>query len=332
MQPVYFPFTSVSRGLMDASSGFFNKMAVYQVLSASIPQRMKAWQGDKRLDIRLPLQHHEKEITSILREYKTWAQHHQGGDISFFKTQGGQIPFFDDSSVAQIRKQIKSRGAASTPARKTDSPGLYPGIFLQMAQDLDEEYREIKEDLESQAVQEQALMKALKGDELFEMPGDLRSGITPGDQEGYMISERMAAWARIMLADDLVPPLLMTSHPMALDDLVERTTRGLQDIQFIQTLEAPVGDAGDVSLCKETLAAFLKDISVLAWDEEKERPYCTWDCESTASGVRLSLYVIPGVTPRALLASCVASGGSDAPGGNEDGGAIRNTVVGVLEF
>ena len=83
---------------------------------------MKAWQDEQRLDIRLPLRHHEKEITSILREYRSWAQHHQGGDISFFKTQGRHIPFFEESSVAQIRKEIKDKGKAETAAGKHNAP------------------------------------------------------------------------------------------------------------------------------------------------------------------------------------------------------------------
>ena len=331
MLPVYFPFTSVSRRLMDASSGFFNKMAVYQVSAASIPERMKAWQDDKRLDIRLPLQHHEKEITSILGEFRAWAQDHHGGDISFFKTQGGAIPFFDDSSVAQIRREIKAGGEAAPSTRASGSPDLYPGVFLQMAQDLDEKNREIVGGLESQAAREHALMKALKGEGSIEMPDDLGPGIRPGDQAAYMIPERMAAWARIMLADNLLSPMLITSHPMVLDDLVERATRGAQEIQVIQTVTAPVGDAGHVSRCQDALAAFIADISTSAGDREKERPHLAWDGEATASGARLSLHVIPGMTPRTLLARYLASGGSDASSGEQDGGISSNTVVGVLE-
>ena len=73
-------------------------------------------------------------------------------------------------------------------------------------------------------------MKALKGDELFEMPGDSGSGMTSEDQEVYMMPERMAAWAHIMLADDLPLPMLITSHPTVLEDLVEQTIQGFAGI------------------------------------------------------------------------------------------------------
>ena len=329
MLPVYFPFMGVDRCWLDASSGFFKKIAVYQVLAATIPDRMKAWQDEQRLDIRLPLEHHEKEITSILREYRSWAQHHQGGDISFFKTQGRHIPFFEASSVAQIRKEIK--GKAVTATGKPKPPDLYPGVFLQMAQDLDEKNREIAGGLKSQTAREHELMKALKGDELFKMPGDSGPGRTSRDQDVYMMPERMAAWAHIMLADDLPSPMLITSHPIVLEDLVEQTIQGSQALQFLQTLRAPTGDAGCVSRFQDDLAAFLEKVSALAWDGDKERPQFTYNCEPLGSGTSLSLYVIPGMTPHELFARTIKSDKSDIFVKKQDGNAVNNTLVGVLE-
>ena len=330
MLPVYFPFTSVSRRLMEASSGFFKKLAVYQISVTSIPKRMKAWQDEKRLDIRLPLRHREKEVTAILREFRAWAQHHQGGDMSFFKTSQGDVPFFDDSSVAQIRKEIKAGGEVRTTIGKTESPNLRPGVFLQMAQDLDEKNREIAGDLKSQEARAHELMMALKGDEAVAMPDGLGSGITAGDQEAYMISERTAAWARIMLSDDLVPLLLVTSNTMVLDDLVERAIPGSQEIQSVLNVKAPKGDTGQVSQCQDALAACIENLQVSAWDGENERPSLKWDCKTAASGASLSLYVIPGVTPRTLLRNYLAPGGEGVPGGEEGGDISANTVLGVI--
>ena len=331
MLPVYFPFTSVSTGLMDASSRFFKKMAVYQMSAASIPERMKKWQADERLDIRLPWQHREKEILTMLKEFRTWARLHQGGDISFFKTLKGDIPFFDDSSVAQIRKQIKTGGEAKTASGKTDSSDLYPGVFLQMAQDLDEKNREIAGDLASQAAKEHALIKALKGDETIGMLDDSVTGTTPGDQEAYMIPERIAAWARILLADDRLTPLLVTSHPMVLDELVERALPGSHDIHSMPIVMAPKGDPGQISQCQDALAGFIEDISRLAWSGENGQPSLNWGCESAASGAGLSLYVIPGITPRSLLGRCLGAVDQTLCIEKEDENSYANTVVGILK-
>lgn len=330
MQPLFFPFTNVDHSVMDAANKFFEKMTVYQVLAAAIPERMKAWQDNQQMDIRLPLKHHEKAIASLLREYRAWANLHQGGDLSFFKTQGGQIPFFDDSSVAHIRKEIKAGGEERSTTGVKNTPDLYPGVFLQMAQDLDEQNREIAGDMESQAVQERELMKNLKGDALDEMPSGLGAGMPSGDQEAHMIPERMTAWARIALADDLALPMLITSQPAVIDDLAERVLEGSTEMLFLRTLTSPAGNPGDVSRCREALAAFLGDMCTRAWDGEKEGRYFDWDCKSTAAGARLSLYVIPGMTPRALLEGYAASDGLDAPAGKVDGSDACNTVVGVL--
>jgi len=331
MLPVFFPFTSIDHCLMDAASVFFDKMAVYQVLTEAIPERMKAWQENQQLDIRLPLKHHEKPIASLLREYRAWAQQHQGSDLSFFKTQEGHIPFFDDSSVAQIRKEIKAGGEERTTTGVKNTPDLYPGVFLQMAQDLDEQSREIAGGLKSQAVQERELMKNLKGDALDDMPSGLGAGTPSADQEEvYMIPERMTAWARFALADDLVPPMLITPHPAVIDDLAERALEAAKELLFLQTLTSPAGNPGSVSRCREALDAFLGDLSIQAWDGEKDRRHVDWDCKPTAGGAHLSLYVIPGMTPHALLEGYGRSDGLDAPEDKVDGIGARNTVVGVL--
>ena len=330
MQPLFFPFTSVDPCLMDAASGFFEKMTVYQVSPAAIPARMKAWQDNQQLDIRLPLKHHAKAVASLLREYRAWAQQHQGGDLSFFKTQGGHIPFFDDSSVAQIRKEIKAGGEETSATRVKNTPDLYPGVFLQMAQDLDEQSREIVGDLEFQAAQERELMKNLKGDAVDEMSSGLGDGMPFGDEEAYMIPERMTAWARIALADDLAPSMLITSQPAVIDDLAERILEGAKEMLFLRTLTSPAGNPGRVSQCREALSAFLGDMCTQAWDGGKEQLHFDRDWKLTATSARLSLYVIPGMTPRALFEGVVGSDDPDAPAGKAGGSDARNTVVGVL--
>ena len=331
MLPVYFPFTSVSPRWMNASNGFFKTMTVYQMSAASIPERMQAWQADKRLDIRLPVQQWEKEVFAILKEFRMWAQHHHGGDISFFKTSKGDIPFFDDSSVARIRQDIKAGGAGKTAAGKTESPDLRPAVFLQMAQELDEKNREIAGDLESQALKAQELIKALKGDDGLDLPGDAGSGTTDGDGETYMISERMAAWARMMLGDGLLPSLLVTSSPMALDDLVERAVQGSQEILSLPTVMAPKGDAAEIARCQDALADYLTHVSAAAWQGKQPLPALDWGCEAAAAGARLSLHVIPGMTPRTLLGRYLVQRGQDAPNQVAGGDSSANTVLGVLE-
>ena len=268
-----------------------------------------------------------------IREFRAWAAHHKGGDLSIFKTQAGSVPFFDDSSVAQIRKDIKEGGGAATGSAESGETDLYPAVFLQMAQDLDESNREIEKKLHSQVMQEHALMKALKGDEQLEIPDGLGAGAIAGDQDAYMISERTAAWAHIMLADDLASPMWLTHLPAALENLVERAVGDRRALQHIQTIEAPACDASRIARCREALADFIEGIAGTAWDGEKEFPHFTWDCETGASGACLSLYIISGVAPRRLAARYLAADGSDVPGADDaDGGVIGNTVVGVVAF
>jgi len=330
MLPIYFPFTGVGQHLMNIFCVFFKNVAVYQVSEATIPARMKTWRDEQRIDIRLPFQHNEKEIANILREYQTWAQYHRGGDISFFRAYRDTIPFFSDSSVAQIHKEIRAKVAEDSVAGKEEPTDLHAGVFLHMAQDLDEKNREISGGMQSQEMREQEMMQALKGDERMETL-DIPAPGGASDDPGYMIPERMAAWAHIMLADNLPASVLITSHRRVLDDLVERMPGGSQAVIFLQSIPAPTGAADQVVRFQDALAEHLEALSALPWDGEKGLPRfdCSYASENPATN--LSLYCIPGVIPREIFSCYVKLPAEDNRWDTGDKNKKNNILLGILE-
>jgi hypothetical protein len=85
MKPIYFPFTFISEPVFDALSACFGKIVVYQSSKVNIPENMKEWDNSGKLEIRIPIEGDEEKIDNILQDFKTWAQLHQGSELSFLK-------------------------------------------------------------------------------------------------------------------------------------------------------------------------------------------------------------------------------------------------------
>jgi len=329
MLPVYFPFTSIDERLMRALGRIFSKVVVYQMMEPGIPERMKRWREEGRLDIRLPMQHLEKKLTAVLRDFRTWAGDHLGGDLTFFKAQGGGVPFYSGTSVAQIRKDIRVKSEGGTAGEGDDAGELYPALFLQMAQELDEKNREIVGDLESQAQNEHALMHALKGYEGAETLYGPGTVVAPEDSSVYMLPQRLAAWTRLVSADGLWSPLLITSQSGVLEELAERASVVNKEMSFLQTVTAPSDEGGSSASFQNDLMEYLEALSTHPWNAENKPPPFACGAEPAAGAVGLSLYIFPGVNPYELLGGFYNGGVIDAPGGQPSPAVFGNTLVGV---
>ncbi|MBU4289417.1 MAG: hypothetical protein KKI12_14750, partial [Proteobacteria bacterium] len=99
MKPIYFPFTYISEPVLEALSAFFKQIVVYQPSSLNVPESMQKLADSGLLEIRIPVKGDENKIDNILKDYKSWANIHQGSEMAFFKMNPDKIPFFDDSSA-----------------------------------------------------------------------------------------------------------------------------------------------------------------------------------------------------------------------------------------
>ena len=51
------------------------------------------------LDIRIPVKYDGDKLDAIVKQYRSWANLHQGSEIAFLKSRTDKIPFFDENST-----------------------------------------------------------------------------------------------------------------------------------------------------------------------------------------------------------------------------------------
>ena len=168
MKPIYFPFTYISEPVLEALSAFFKQIIVYQPSSLNIPESMQKQADSGLLEIRIPVNGDENKIDNILKDYKSWANIHQGSEMAFFKTKPDIIPFFGEFSTSQIKADIKKKKQKQQNEKKQDSL-LNARIFLHMAQEFDLQNLEINKALLLSEEKTLDLIDNLKGEDEDEL-------------------------------------------------------------------------------------------------------------------------------------------------------------------
>ena len=144
MKPIYFPFTFIPNQVIEALTVCFKQTVLYQISKKHVTEKMLGSIKRDGIDIRIPVQGEEEKLDLILRDFRTWADHHQGGELSIFKTRAHTTPFFEESSSAQIMAEIKNRSAEHLRQNKTEA-AMHARIFLLLAQEYDQQNHKLEE-------------------------------------------------------------------------------------------------------------------------------------------------------------------------------------------
>jgi len=255
MTPIYFPFTYVSKQVAEVLSACFDKTIVYQPSSQNIPESMGQMADKGVLDIRIPADSDEEKLAGIIQEYKNWAQIHQGGKMSFFKTQTDNTPFYDEISAHQIRSDIKKKQKNETSEQMTD-PVMQARIFLSMAQEFDANHWDVSNDLESYADMEKALIEDIKGvKELGNIGLTPNQAITKDEPGSHMTDQRLKSWIKLLMCDPENSNFYVTTSRDVMETLLEES----QDMVIIFRESVP--ENLDSAVWKKNLKANLENIS-----------------------------------------------------------------------
>ncbi|MBU4185952.1 MAG: hypothetical protein KKC23_07125, partial [Proteobacteria bacterium] len=223
MKPIYFPFTYISEPVLEALSAFFKQIVVYQPSSLNVPESMQKLADSGLLEIRIPVKGDENKIDNILKDYKSWANIHQGSEMAFFKMNPDKIPFFDDSSALQIKADIKKKKQKQQNEKKQDSL-LNARIFLHIAQEFDMQNWEINKNLLLLEEKTLNLIDNLKGeDELSFKENDIKKTLKTDYQSDYMTPDRIIAWTHMLQYDQDISELFITNNRSAIEHLIEKT-------------------------------------------------------------------------------------------------------------
>jgi len=329
MKPVYFPFTFMTESMLEACNRFFKEIVVLQPTSDNIPSQMKAWQAEGLLDIQTP-KSDEENIAAVLRDYRTWAQYHQGGDISVYRYFKDKIPFFDDASISQIKKDIRTVETAKSkdPASAAKELLFQAKLFLQMAQEFDEQNLDIARNLKDQEDMERGVFEVLRGEEAeLPMSEKTEPSSLPDDPFAYMLSDRLSAWAQVMLSYGMPGDFFITNSRESIESAVEGCLK-TETMVHTQKIPGFTGDAEAMVGLQKAFMGHLKKVSQMSAFQENSVPQ--FPVENGDEGLAMELYVIPGISPfdffRRFLKKDVT-----APAVTKNQLSIKNTILGLIE-
>ena len=221
MNPLYFPFTYIPESVGKALAACFRQTAVYQISGTKIPEDMQELSRDGILDIRIPVEVNGEFLDKILKDYRAWVKIHQGTETAFLAAMANKIPFFDESASSQIRADIKKIGK-QIPLKEKPDPLFNAKLFLHMAQEFDLQQKGLDEDLMDIDAMEDDFMKNLKWEDDDDHARAVARRQWDKDDPGhYMTTERINAWASLMLQDSQIPGLFITTSRAVLEHLIE---------------------------------------------------------------------------------------------------------------
>ena len=297
MKPIYFPFTFITKPVCQTLAACFSQTAVYQISSINIPDEMQNWGKSGILDIRIPVKYDGDKLDAIVKQYRSWANLHQGSEIAFLKSRTDKIPFFDENSTRQITADIKNKGGRQNRSQEKPDPLLNAGLFLHLAQEYDMQNLTLTEDLQSIEAMEQDFMKDLKGDNhALDEEIALEKTLEVHDPGHYMTKERVHAWTRIMQRDQEGSGFFVTTSRSVFETLIDSAP----EAELVGVLDAiPVVDheVEVLETWRDELMKHLEMLATVVWIAKTD-PIITAPeipgCETTVS---LTLYIVPGKTP-----------------------------------
>jgi hypothetical protein len=323
MKPVYFPFTYITDPVAAALASCFRQTAVYQPSSLNVPESMKKWGESGMLDIRTPVNGDEDKLNTVITDYKNWANIHQGADLSFFKTRGRSIPFFEETS-SQIRADIVRKTKAEIRPEPEQPDALFNArMFLCIAQEFDIQHWEIHRDLTSFETLEKDFVQSLKGDEdELSFP---RASLPPEDPGNYMLAERLKAWSRLIPHDPEGSGIFITGSRSVFEEVMEIVPETEKIIAFDSIPLYETGPDENAGLWQDSLMEYLEK---LLNDPSSDRGFTPLPEKKAGANISLNFCLISGKSPETLF-------GHWTEGElfrKNKGDSHKNTIAGLLHF
>jgi hypothetical protein len=303
---------------------------VYQFSSIKIPDEMQQWEKNGILDIRIPVKFDGEKLDAILKQYRSWANSHQGSEIAFLKARAHKIPFFDETSTRQITADIKSRGKRQNRSQEKPDPLLNAALFLHLAQEYDMQNMTLSQDLQALEAFEQDFMEELKGeDQALDEESAPEKTWETHDPGHYMPKERIQAWTRIMQQDQEGSGFFVTTSRSVFEPLIDSTP----EAELVDVLDAiPVID-NEVEALETWQDELMNQIEMLAaivWLATTDRMTAAPKIPGCETTVSLTLYIVPGKTPHEFFAGFVEND-SFGVKDKHNGTKFKNTLLGLIQ-
>ena len=309
--PVLFPYTTLSARHRETAGRFFSSLTVLRPLGTDASATPDT-DDDKglRVTAHAPFTDRREELEALIAEYRRWALQHPDTDLAAWAGRGPAVPFFDETSVARIRAEIRR----SDTARGPQDPLFDCRLFLGMAEAFDRQMIETARQLEKIEKAESRMLEALKGSDA---PARERDAGRPPETDAlhYMLPQRIRAWAGLYLAAPLPNAVFATLSAEAVDQLAE--TPGAEGLHRLGSVSPPASRPD-----------FMRQLAALAdGGAAAETAFPAAGSEAgAADGPRLELYRVDGCRAEAFWAAFAPRGIAVQPAAE----SFRHTLVGLL--
>ena len=341
LSATYFPFTCIAPSLVEVLSLCFRRVVLYQPVGSAPQEGFRPWIDKGLLDIHTPPFAEvidEKALMAELRNWKTWGLLNQDADLAYLKEVGGRIAPFDPVTP-KIVSEIK--GLSGKDPDKSGNTDLALQLFLHLAQEFDQQSRELQEQLKEVRAQQHALQALFDIDKPEEGHGQVSKEPFFGskqDRGDFLIENRMAAWNYLFQKDPVELSLLLTDSPSSLAFLLDSVEEKAEVLNFEIPITQPPQDQVH---WKDRLENIFHTLLTKPWNDELQRQIdqaghqieamvhsrensTTKPADSLAS---FRWYVVPREGACSLLnRRC----GTDRTGDEAEG--ITNVLVGLVEL
>lgn len=334
MTPVYFPYTYIPDTIRTAILSLFDRIIVYRPTSAAAPDikkkdRETGTSEQELIEERLPLIKYNGMIEKAFKDHLNWAEYHKKDQIRNLKSYMDTIPFFTDSSSFKIKSEIRNH-----PGKKQDQEldlEFKAGLFLMYAEYLDIRHTEINKGLQSVQNKTDEMLRQLKGEDSLLNGRDMDIA-TDGanDPLGYMIKERIDAWASLMVRDIPDSGLFLTANQDAADTLLNDMP-GAEKILDYPEITCHGGQDNTPGNWKKEFGEYIR--SLAAQTDPQPRPESPLSPISGKGKDRFSftLYSVNGITPVDFFSRFSHQPPCDSEK-KEKSSYHMNTLIGVIQL
>ncbi|MDY6906379.1 MAG: hypothetical protein SWH61_17035 [Thermodesulfobacteriota bacterium] len=328
-KPVYFPFTYIDAVTARRTAALWGGIRVYLPSAMVLPETMGDLAGTGIIEPFQPVTEESQVVETIHKAYRQWKESTSGAELAFLKTpESGGIPFFDETAVNHLRDTIvrQSAGAEDASAHLSDkvlgdglSTNMAARVFLRITADYDAQTTAVSRSIETLADREQAMFRALKGedDDLFEKhPKALGAPGMADDPGRLMTGARIRAWARLAAHDPDAPGIWVTTSSAVFDYVIDRMDPEETGMRVFGPCQVP--DAGQTGVADAAMNEWCRSFAVSmgglcnAGDPgavAKTIPLPP-ACSHTVPSMTVSVYVLPALT----VAQCLTDGTGALPG------------------
>lgn len=242
MQTVYFPFTDVDTGKAERLCGWFGRFNVLAPISAS--DDLKRLDAEGTIELVHPLPELDGSVIAAIEQARAWAADLNEKDLRYFRSGGGDIPFFSENAVSGIRSAIRS--AAFGKTAESNLKCFKAKVLLGLAGLLDRQREELSAGLHSLEAAENELQRLLSEDsETLSDTAHITGLASLPDPFDFKLMDRVRAWAELALAAGEVfvendSVLFITDSLTVFEEIVELLDK---DGEGVRSLALPAAES-----------------------------------------------------------------------------------------